>query len=70
MAKTMKVLDIHNGAIRLCCIKDFCEATNPYRLYTVEWRDGALRKRQLARYDTFRDVIWHINNAATAMNWQ
>lgn len=70
MAKTMKVLDIHNGAINYCCIKRLDTTSNPYRLYSREWRDGAWHKRLLVKYQDFQSVIWYIHSESVRRNWQ
>ena len=69
MAKTMKVLDIQNGAINFCCIKQFDATINPYRLYHREWRDGTWHRKLIVRYQDFQSVIWYVLSAVIRQNW-
>lgn len=70
MGKTMKVLDIHNGPIRYHCIKQLDVSINPYRLYRLEWREGRWHKKQIARYQDFQSVVWHVYNIAMNQHWE
>lgn len=69
MAKTMKVLDIHNGAINYRCIKRLDTNRNPYHLYRLEWRDGGWHRKQIANYQEFQCVMWHIMDIAKTEHW-
>lgn len=66
--KTMKVLDIHNGAFRWECIKQLDTEINPYRLYRLEWKDGSLHRKQIERYADFQSVLWHVWMASHSEN--
>ena len=70
MAKTMKVLGIHNGAVNYCCIKHLDAAINPYWLYHLEWRNGVWHRKLLVKYGDFQSVIWYIHNESVSHQWQ
>ena len=70
MAKTMKVLDIHNGPISFCCIKHLNTDLNPYWLYSREWRGGSWHRRLIVKYQDFQSVIYFLNNCSIHGQWQ
>lgn len=57
--RTRKVLDIED-TMHYICIKHEDTNCNPYRLYRV-WKDSGYKKRrQIAKYDDFESVLWHV----------
>lgn len=56
MAKTVKVIDIHEGE-RIICIKNLEDKCNPYRIYVMPDR---YHRRLLIKYADFMSVIYFI----------
>ena len=64
MAKTMKVIDVHDGAFHYTCIKDFGAEIYRYRLYRMEWQNGSWHRKQVGKYECLLEALSHLNHTA------